>query len=181
VVNKHEVPTILSVCKESREVAKDTYRLCFKKELEGKKIWVDFFRDTVIFRDLFALLAFYGFEKPSETEDNLEELKSNLPQETTVMEKELRFLIIGSSLGKPLIEVLSRFQSLQKVLLEKKSMWTAGFRRKFLGYDNLDHLESEMMDRWSALEGLPYLEQWDEKDLRGTFWESGRSGTHYLT
>ena len=47
-------------CQEARQAAKDTYRLSFEKELGGKKIWVDFSRDTVVFEGTYALVIFHG-------------------------------------------------------------------------------------------------------------------------
>jgi hypothetical protein len=149
---QHQVPTIFTICKESRETAKETYHLCFEKELDGQKIWVDFSRDTIFFVDFYAFQAFYGIEQPWKTEDR--EMSNNILPDTAIMEKELQVLVAGSVLCKEVVKVLSRFHSLQKLILQLGSLY------------NVDRLQSDLTKSWSKLERLPQLEQWDKKDLR---------------
>lgn len=151
---KHKVPNILITCKESREAAQERYRLCFEKELDGQKIWIDFSRDTIFFEDFYAFSAFYGNEQPWKMLNGRPHEKfNNLPRDTTIMEKELQFLITGNVLVKETFDVLSRFRSLQKVILQDGSRYS------------VEQLEADLMDRWSKLERLPQLEQWNKNDL----------------
>jgi hypothetical protein len=155
---KHKVPNILITCKESREAAQERYCLCFEKELDGQKIWIDFSRDTIFFENFYAFSAFYGNEQPWKILSERPHGKfNNLPRDTTIMEKELQFLITGNVLGKETFDVLSRFQSLQKVILQEGS-----------GYD-VEQLKADLMARWSKLERLPQLEQWGRNDLHAKY------------
>jgi hypothetical protein len=85
-VNKNKVPIILITCKEAREAAKATYRLTFEKELAGKKIWVEFSQDTIVFEDTGALAVFHGLIEGSGSWGKLGDLVQTLPQETTIIE-----------------------------------------------------------------------------------------------
>jgi hypothetical protein len=166
------VPAILTTCKEAREAAKDVYKLSFEKELGGRKIWVNFTRDTIVFEDAYALAVFRGMVGVSGAHRAVGKFLGEIPPETTVMEKELRDLVVCDLLDKHLIELLSRFQSLERIVLQKEAIYSGASPciRYLVGCEDTTHLESELMERWSKLKTLPELESGDEMDMLHEYW-----------
>lgn len=58
------VPALLHLNVEAREVAKKRYKLSFEMQMDGKGIWFDFQNDTLVFRDAYPFNAFYGCPWP---------------------------------------------------------------------------------------------------------------------
>jgi hypothetical protein len=173
-VSRYKVPEILTTCKEAREAAKDVYKLSFEKELRGRTIWVNFMRDTIVFEDAYALAVFQGMVGVSGAHRAVGKFHGKIPPEKTVMEKKLRHLVVYDLLDKHLIELLSRFQSLERIVLQKGAIYSGvgpGIRY-LVGYEDTTHLESELMERWSKLKTLPELESGDAMDMLHEYWDT---------
>jgi hypothetical protein len=65
------VPTLLHICKESREFALRFYRLSFENELAGRPIYFDSVRDLLFIPNERHLKAFYGRDSLKERPETL--------------------------------------------------------------------------------------------------------------
>lgn len=145
----YQVPIVFQINEESREVAEKIYQLVFEKELDGRRIWVDFSRDTIFFPTAFALLSFYAPGRPWTLLGDEEHARILLPEQATAIEKQLQHLAIGSPLDATPLIVLSRFQNLQKLILPKKSIYTRGCVSRWVRYDDLQNRVEELERRLS--------------------------------
>jgi hypothetical protein len=68
---KTPVPTLLHICKESRDFALRFYRLSFEIELAGRPIYFDFERDLLFIPSERHLKAFYGRDSLKERPETL--------------------------------------------------------------------------------------------------------------
>ena len=148
------------------------YRLCFEKELHGKPIWIDFRRDVLAFENASALFAFYGFRHPQVSQYVVkpERLARALPKDKTPVEMGIKELAINSPLTKQIIEILSRFQSLEKVLLAKQVGYrayrgSAGADQYFNGFVDSSELREEMIARWAESQVAPEVDERDQRSM----------------
>jgi hypothetical protein len=71
---KIPVPTLLHVCKESRDFALRFYRLSFKTEFLGRPVYFDYERDLLFFPSESDLCSFYGRSSLKERREDLHEM-----------------------------------------------------------------------------------------------------------
>jgi hypothetical protein len=121
--NSHKTPSLLCVSRESRAVALNSYELSFCDPLQGKPVYFDFTRDTLLFTTCFALLAFYGIKHPLSVSTSIQDVENALPLQATVIEKRLRHIAFDEHSTKVQFWILPRFERLESISF-KEETWS---------------------------------------------------------
>jgi hypothetical protein len=148
-INSHKTPSLLRVSREARAVALNSYELNFRDPLQGKPVYLDFTRDTLLFTTCFALLAFYGIKHPPSVSTSIQDVENALPQQATVIEKRLRHIAFEEHCTKVQFWILPRFGLLESIFL-KEETWRKSKRaeqREFLWKFWQQEFENRGQDR----------------------------------
>jgi 2EXR family len=84
--NAPQVPSLLRACRESREIALRQYDLAFGAQFSGRRIYFNFDRDILFFRDCHALKSWFGNRNP-------------ILGDFTEDEKKLKVIAVGGNPG----------------------------------------------------------------------------------
>jgi len=166
-INSHKTPSLRRVSREARAVAPNSYELNFRDPLQGKPVYFDFTRDTLLFTTCFALLAFYGIKHPLPVSTSIQDVKNLLPQQATVIEKRLRHVAFEEHSTKVQFWILPRFERLEGILFREET-WLKSKRaeqREFLWTFWQQEFEKRGQDR----EDVPEVTYLSSNEFQGKF------------